>query len=386
MLLYVQGAHSKPPAQNATFDFYGDTIKLPFDYLSVVDYKGPLSDESIRDFYVRINATDYQPVVEALLAYKNKNKPDDWLFYQLIRKTAELTSPKAANYYRYTLYKWFLLNKAGYDANLCLAGDKLMFYVQSNDNIYDIPYHTENGKQYVCLNYHDYAQIDIVNHKLHRVPVDIPGAKSCFSYRLTHMPNFSPADYKDKELEFNYRDVAYRIHLKTNDQVKTLLANYPVTDYKYYFDMPLSKGTYTSLIPQLQEHLKGMNVKDGVDYLMRFTRYAFAYEDDKDNFGKERHLSAEQTLLYDHSDCEDRAALFYYLVKEIYKLPMIVLAYPHHLTIAVKFDKPVGNAIDYNGSKYSVCEPTPQRADLPIGKTLPELRNSSYEVVLAYNP
>ncbi len=386
MFIYVSGVDGKPSGQRASLDFYGDTIALPCEYLAVVDYTGPLSDESIREFYERISATDYQPVVEQLLAYKKKNKPDDWLFYQLIRKTAETASPKADNYYRYTLYKWFLLNKTGYDANLCLAGDKLMFYVQSNDNIYDIPYHTENGKQYVCLNYHDYVSIDIVNHKLHKVEVDIPGIKTSFSYKLTHMPNFAAGDYKEKDLEFNYRDVEYRIKVKTSDKVKTILANYPVTDYRSYFDMPLSKGTYASLIPQLKENIHGMNVRDGVDYLMRFTRYAFAYEADQDNFGKEKHLSAEQTLLYDHSDCEDRAALFYYLVKEIYNLPMIVLAYPHHLTIAVKFDKPIGKAIDYNGSKYSVCEPTPQRQDLPIGKVSHELRNVDYEIVLAYEP
>jgi hypothetical protein len=30
---------------------------------------------------------------------------------------------------------------------------------------------------------------------------------------------------------------------------------------------------------------------------MRFTRYAFLYENDQDNFGKEKRLSPEQTLL-----------------------------------------------------------------------------------------
>lgn len=385
-LLSLQ-SFSRQSSQTIPFDFYGDTLQLPAQYLTVVDYNGPLSDESIRDFYSRMLATDYKEVVQMLLAYKLKNQPDDWLFYQLIRKTAQMASPKKDNYYRYTLYKWFLLNQSGYDATLCIAGDKLLFYVQSDENIYDIPYYKSEGKQYVCLNYHDYGNIDIVNTELHRVEVDIAGQKTTFSYRLTHMPKFKPADYKEKDLEFNYHDVEYHIKLKTNEQVKTILANYPVTDYKDYFNLPLSNGTYTSLIPQLRDHVKKMKEKDGVDYLMQFTRYAFAYEPDKENFGKEKHLSAEQTLLYDHSDCEDRAALFYYLVKEIYNLPMVVLAYPHHLTVAVKFDKPVGKQlIEYNGGKYSICEPTPQAQDLPIGKMSQELKKEPYEVVLAYDP
>ncbi len=65
---------------------------------------------------------------------------------------------------------------------------------------------------------------------------------------------------------------------------------------------------------------------------------------------------------------------------------MIVLAYPEHVMIAVKFDKPVGTPIIYNGQKYTLCEPTPQREDVPLGKISHELSNKAYEVAFAYNP
>ncbi|MEJ7680265.1 MAG: hypothetical protein WKG06_20905 [Segetibacter sp.] len=129
-----------------------------------------------------------------------------------------------------------------------------------------------------------------------------------------------------------------------------------------------------------------MNQKNGVDYLMCFTRYAFGYETDTENFGAEKRLSPEQTLLYDNSDCEDRVALFFYLVKELYNLPMIVLSYPQHVTIAVEFDKPIGHPIIYNGNKYWVCEPTPQRKDLRIGQSLLSLHKVPFDVVYAYTP
>ena len=65
---------------------------------------------------------------------------------------------------------------------------------------------------------------------------------------------------------------------------------------------------------------------------------------------------------------------------------MIVLVYPQHVTVAIEFQKPIGETVVYNGKKYSVCEPTPQKKDLKIGKQLPELRKESFEVVYAYNP
>jgi hypothetical protein len=382
----VFGAGSHPPVQQVRFDFYGDSINVTGLEASFVDYTDCLSQDNIVAFYNKMNESGYEPLIASLLQYRIEHKPDDWLFYQLIRSTAQFISPKADNYQRYTLYKWYFLSKTGYDATLNIAGDKLLFYVQCDENIYDIPYHLRDGKQYVCLNYHDYGTIDFTRNKFTKIFVNVPESTHGFTYKLTHLPGFSPADYEEKDLEFNYQDVNYRFKVMLNPKVKNIFANYPVADYQLYFNMPISKETYASLIPQLKENISKMGKRQGVDYLMRFTRYAFLYRPDGEHFGKEKRLLAEQTLLYEGSDCEDRAALFFSLVKEIYNLPMIVLAYPEHVTIAVKFDKPIGTPIIYKGQKYSLCEPTPQKEDLPIGKMSRELSNKTYEVAYAYNP
>ena len=65
---------------------------------------------------------------------------------------------------------------------------------------------------------------------------------------------------------------------------------------------------------------------------------------------------------------------------------MIVLASPKHVTIAVQFDKAIGHTIDYNGRKYSICEPTPQRMPLAVGQLTPEIAKQTFEIVYAYQP
>ncbi|MEI9809950.1 MAG: hypothetical protein WDO16_19945 [Bacteroidota bacterium] len=45
--------------------------------------------------------------------------------------------------------------------------------------------------------------------------------------------------------------------------------------------------------------MKGLSEKNGVDYLMRFTRYAFLFETDSAVFGGEKRLTPEHTLLYE---------------------------------------------------------------------------------------
>lgn len=368
------------------FDFLGDELTINGENPAFVPFETALSQSAILEFYQKLNSLSSISSVKELVKYRDDKKLDDWLYYQLVRKTAQQISPKAENYYRYTLYKWFFLVNSGYDAIIRISDSKILFYVQSDDNIYNIPYRIENNKQYVCLNYHDYISIDFEKEKFTDVAIKIPGAVNGFSYKVSHLPLFNQADYQERDLKFNYHETTYRFKIKLNQQIKNIFANYPAVDYESYFNIPVSKETYSSLIPALQENLKGMSIKNGVDYLMYFTRDAFLFKPDNETFGKEKRLTPEQTLLYDQSDCEDRAAFFFYLVKEIYNLPMIVLTFSNHVTIAVKFDKPVGKPIVYNGEQYSVCEPTPQKKVLRLGQLLPELSKATYEVAYAYNP
>ncbi len=366
--------------------FCGNLIRLKFDPSIDVKFDNSLSEQSIEGFYSILNKSNYQPLIQTLIAYKEKHGLNDWLYYQLIRRTAQQISPKAANYYRYTLYKWFLLTKSGYNASLAIGKDRLLFYVQSDDNIYDIPLYNRDGKQYVCLNYHDYGFIDFEKDKIYETYIDVPEAQKAFSYKVTQMPAFAGEVYREKEFFFAYGQKIRHYKLALNEQVQTMFTNYPEVDFENYFNIPMSDKTYSSLIPALKSDLKKRNQKQGIEYLMQFTRKAFLYANDQKNFGKEKRLSPEQTLLYQYSDCDDRAGLFFYLVKEIYNLPMIVLVYPGHVTIGVKLDKPVGDPIVYKGKQYSICEPTPQAKDLKVGQLARSIKKTPYDVAYAYDP
>ncbi len=334
-----------------------------------------------------VNQPSLNVLLDTLLSYKKSHTLPDWLYYQLIRKTANAISPKAENYHRYTLYKWFLLAHSGYDATVrIISGNRLLFYVQSNDNVYNIPYQVSNGKQYVCLNFHDYSGIDLEQEKAFQNVIHIPGADQPFSYRVNQLPAFNNSVYIQKDLRFVYHDKEYAFKIRLNPVMKDIFANYPVVDFESCFNIPLSDETYHSLIPELKAAIASMNQQNGIDYLMHFTRYAFPFEKDADHFGKEKRLAPEETLLYEYSDCEDRAALFFYLVKAIYNLPMITLLYPEHVTIAIQFDKPIGKTIRYKDKDYTVCEPTPQSEDLKIGQLPSSLRKAAFDVGYEYIP
>lgn len=373
-------------SSNVSFEFYGDTIHLTMQPSMLVSIPETLQNEQVLEFYAALERSGFSSIADSLKEHKENNKYDDWLYYQLIRKTAQIVSPKSENYYRYTLYKWYLLSKSGYRTLLSLSNSKLLFYVASDETIYNLPIRIKGNRQYVCLNYHDYENFNFNTEAF--IDIQIKEQELCksFSYKVSQLPDFKQTVYKEKEIQFQYYESEYHFKVKLNPQIKTLFKNYPVVDYALQFNIPLSKETYGSLIPDLKKKVKGMKTRNGINFLMHFTRYAFLFEPDETAFGKEKRMSPEETLIYGQSDCEDRAALFFYLVKEIYKRPMIVLVYPKHVTIAVNLDKPIGKPILYNGKTYSICEPTPQKEYLPIGKLAPELEHESYIIAYGYAP
>ncbi len=384
--LSASALHAEIRNNTLVVNFYGDSIPLQMQEPPAFGDQNNLSEPAIINFYKGLREQGFITIVENLVAYKKEHQLDDWLYYQLIRTVAGAITPKAANYHKYTLMKWFLLTQSGYDATISYYNKKMLLYIQTDEEVFEVPYHMKNDKQYVCLNYHDYGEIDFKKESFKEVKVEPGKSLIAFTYKITRLPEFKPENYAVKELQFDYGQRDYHFKVLVNDQVKKIFANYPVVDYSFYFNIPLSKTTYSSLIPLLKKNVKAMKQANGVDYLMRFTRYAFAFETDTKNFGKEKRLSPEQTLLYENSDCEDRAAFFFYLVKEIYDLPMIVLSYPEHITIAVQFSKPVGNPIYYKGNEYSVCEATPQRQDLKLGQSIPHLKKVPFDVVYEYRP
>lgn len=368
-----------------SFELYNDVFRFFVDSGVFVSTPVELSESFIMTSYNKLQNENYTPIVDSLITYKENQQLNDWLYYQLIRKTAEQIAPKKVNYELYTFYKWFLMVKSGYDARLTIADNRIIFYVYNNEDISDIPFLMYKNKKYMCLNYHDYNNPDL-NESPPTDMISIPEASNAFSYKVTRMPDFKPSDYRDKKIEFNYKHKVYHFNVKVNPDVDAIFTNYPGVDFESYFNIPLTSQTYSSLIPLLKKNVHGMAEKKGVDYLMKFTRYAFLYENDEDNFGKEKRLSPEETLFSKYSDCDDRVALFFYLVKEIYNLPMIAMLYPTHITMAVQFKKPVGTPIMYNGKMYSFCEPTPQQQDLNIGQMSTKFKAMDYKVVYSYNP
>lgn len=311
----------------------------------------------------------------------------DWHYYQLIRKVSQQLIQKEKDYWGYTYCKWFFLARIGFNPMLCTIDDKLLLYVQSSSTIYNIPIKMIKGNQYVCMNYHDY-NYNIPIEKITPQPIQPSLVEDGeeFNYTISTMPDFPEEKYVNKTIEFTYKGEKAKHEIKICPEVKDYFINYPVTDFRFQFNIPLSKLTYSSLIPSLQLKLKEKTKEEGVEYIMFLVRNAFGYVSDSSIYGREKRYSPEETLASEWSDCEDHSGLFFSLVREVYNLPMIVISYPGHINVAVKLENPKRKTINLNGSIYTICEPTPQKKVFNLGQMDKNLSKQPYEVVYEYVP
>lgn len=372
-----------PADSLSTIEFLGEEIRWGAANELPRTEKGDLEDfQRIEEMLASITPG----LVEEMQSLRRDKSLCDWLSYQLIRRVSEKLAPKKKDYFAYTATKWHFLKALGFDPLLGLGGSRILLYVRTSDRIYNLPLKTVDGNQYVCLNFHDYGY----DERLASIGMDFVKPQSDggsdFSFSIDRLPEFPASAYVERDLSFPYGRTRQTLHVSTNEWMRQFLSNYPVTDYGNQFDIPLSPMTRSTLVEPLKQKLAGQEREKGLEYLMALTRHAFPFATDTEVFGREKRLSAEETLGYANSDCEDRAALFFCLVREVYDLPMIVLAYPDHVTVAVRLNGSHPRGILHEGEWYLPCEPTPQSRELRVGEMLPSLKGQPFEVIHAYRP
>lgn len=374
-----------------------ENLKIDFNFLGN-ECSIPIASPSFEAFTARFECDQFnekktilemglKTTVPALIRLRETLFLSDWMFYQLIRKVANIVVPKKYNYSGYTICKWYLLKSTGYKPLLTCSDKKILLYINSTDTIYNIPIKLEKSGQYVCLNYHDYDyNMDFNKEEMRLIEGSYVDAGTAFSYKINTMPDFPESKIKTKNLAFKYKNTTEKFTLKIAPETKDYFTNYPVMEYRYQFTVPFSNTTYNSLIPQLKKRIEQFSINQGVEYLMFFVRDAFEFEADTEVFGREKRFSAEETLLSEKSDCEDRSALFFALVREIYDLPMVVLSYPSHVNVAVRLNNQPGDKVMYNNAAYTICEVTPQVRELRIGQQIKSISKQAPEIVYSYNP
>lgn len=339
------------------------------------------SEEGIEHYYRSLKSDDFQGILTQLHKYKKGLNLNDWLFYELIHKTLEECFP-SFNMNQNELISWYLLNESGYDTRLSYLNNNIWIYCYTKEEMFEVSMIQDEGRLFVNLS-ETRRKEEKFEAEVYLLDYNPSIGNKLFSFNLLDLPSFNPKR-KTVDLDFTYFEKTVKLSFEIDMALIQLMKDYPFISEEDYLKVPFSSVVSESLIPVLKKEIVGLSEKEVLEFLVSFTRKAFDYKEDHETFGKSKPMIAEEVFFHRFSDCEDRCALFYNLCKEILDIPMLVIALPDHLTIAVASKEKLGNGLNHKGKVYYFCDPTGPFNTSKIGTLPKEYQNCTYQILDTY--
>jgi len=370
------------PMQHAEFMFYGEKVEVTYPAELFANGKIEVNRESIDAYLTAASDKDWDVLTIQLNDYREEWALNDWLYFKLIHTTLEeiggfVSTPEQR------LLEYHLLSLAGYDTRICYD-DEVFIYAYTEQAMFEVPVIEDDQRKYLNLS----AALHPRTHgsrSLNMHPRLANPAGTPFSFSLTELPKLSP-QLVERPYFFTYQGEEQTLHAASDRTIVQWMKDYPFFEEGLYVQVPLSQAAGDQLYGQLRAKLQGKSDAEALSYLAAFTRGAFDYKEDKEAFGYSNPMIAEQTLFYAQSDCEDRSALYFNLVKELLNLPVIAIAYDDHLSIAVASKELSGRLYWHDRIGYRVCDPTGPSGTSEVGNPPHGYANRKFEVVASYVP
>ncbi len=380
LLLQVEAVGKSPSIKQVNIAFYTENIVIPYSDEILISNPRKLVEEDIVAFYKRMNRASHRTILNAITKSKQRYQLNDWLTYELLKRSIDAIYRQKSKSYK-VLVTWFFMSKLNYDTRLTFVGREAFLYVKTKDNIYETPLIEDDGNHFLGLSELQYKKTNR-NRAIYLLNFIAAPNGNSFSLGFNWLPSLRP-NIERKQFRFNWRGTDYNLSVELDKNLVDIMKKYPIIDESGYIVAPFSKHLENSLLAQLEKIIGNKPLRHQLEILATFTRSAFQYKEDEQAFGRSKPMIREEVFFYPYSDCEDRSAVFYGLVQELLHLPMLVIAFPDHLTIAVALEEPIGPAITYKGKKYYICDPTGPNNSAEIGNIPRGYERKSFEILYA---
>jgi hypothetical protein len=317
----------------------------------------------------------YKKVSPTLNQYRMACNLNDWLTFQFVREYAAALYPGDDN--SSVVLTHYLLANMGFDIRMGRGrDDRLMLLVPFRQMAYSRPYLDINGVKYFIFMYDGGKDVSKTISKLatYSLPDDADLGKA---FNLVVDKLQLPADGGK---QYERTDGVITLRGTVPNMPVDVASRIVQTDIPVYAKSCLSATFHNDLLGQVKTQIEGLSEVEAVSRLMHFLQFAFKYATDGDQFGYEKPFFIEENFYYPSNDCEDRAVLLSFLVRNLLGLDVHLLHFPEHEATAICFsDQSLnGDGYIYNGKKYLICDPTYIGAG--IGRCMPQYENVKPEI------
>jgi len=305
---------AKPKANDLvhTFDFFGEKISIAADRKFKTAFYGKVNNQSIAEYWKRLATKPHKDIIDQLDKVAEKLALNSWGKAMLIDSFSRSLHGFGNSR---KLTSWFLLMKSGYDVKVAYNSD-IYLLLPAEQIVYGKTFFTLEGKRYYAIDFN--KQSDAIG-KVYTYGGSHSSGKEKLNFdqpnnfAVTSMP-------KERVLKFEYAKKQYEFKVHYSQQKINFYNSYPQLDLDNYFSSDLPASVKNELVSQLKPITNKMNKQDAVNFLLRFVQMAFEYQTDDQQFREENYLYPLETLHYPYSDCEDRSALFSWLVENLLNL------------------------------------------------------------------
>lgn len=293
---------------------------------------------------------------------------NDWFTFELVRNYTESTCKNLASK---IVLQHFLLVNMGYDIRLSSCGNQLLLLVPFNQQVYERSYLFIDGKKYYV--FYDDSTSKVQNAGIYtcRLPNETDKGRNIdLTIRGGNIGIKTGVAHR-----FSMSDGKISLQGSVDEGTMEAIRRYPQMDIPFYAMSTIDSNFHRSLLTQVKEQIQGCSEKESVYRILHFVQYAFDYATDGEQHGYEKPYFIEENFYYPKNDCEDRAILFAFLVRNVLGLDVHLVQYPGHECTAVNFttSQMNGDGYMYKGKAFYICDPTFIGAS--IGQCMPDYRN-----------
>ena len=372
------------PTHATTVEFYGEEVAVCYEADALRNGRLTVDEEGIRDYLAALAERDFSTLLSSLDAPRDAWRLNDFLHARLIDAAARRVGFRLAENERRLLLA-HLLAERGIDTRICYDSSEVYVYALTDEPLYEVPIITERERRYVNLT-SALRPRDGVTRSLKFHPVVLRPGGRALSFDITTLPHL-PERLSERAFEFEYGGERVELRGVCDLSVVAWMRDYPIIEEGKYVETALSTSAAERLYGELRPLLDGKTQREQLRLLAAFTRGAFVYKEDNKSYGASKPMIADEVLHYPVSDCEDRSALYFALVRDLLCLPVVAIAYDDHLSIGVSSPELEGRgAFEHEGRTYHVCDPTGPADSEEIGSPPYGYDHRRFTVVAAFEP
>ena len=353
------------------FVFYDaeQVVSVPKEY-GTFHPKG-ISESDVASFWTELSKYDYKFILADCAKYVELNGYNDWAVLEWVRELSGAVFPRNI-YSEQTIFTVFLLNQMGLMTKIARADNHLISLFSSMQPVY--------ARKFIIIDTYPFylAEKDFSASEVFTYSADFMKPAHPLDLRIHEAPSFGkPSSFKTYHKHSTLFNTSF--DLPINQALLRFYETYPQTTINVYASAQPEPRFSKALTMAIGSNVKGFPVEDALNQLLAFVQTDFGYQTDIAQFGYEKPFFCEENFVYGSNDCEDRAALFAYLVRSILGRKVVLLEYPDHVSTAVRMEEEIkGDHVRIGNERYYVCDPSYIGATL--GMTISKYKNISVKV------